>query len=768
MTAFAVCITLLLGQVQISVWGNVRDAVTGTPVVGAAVEVLDDGLVSLTDSAGSYALEGITAGARHLKISGFGYQSRTLHVFVPAEGAIRLDIALEPEPIPVNAIEVSSRSRSRGSESEVGAQLDERIGSRTVTQSAVRSHPGLAEPDFFEALAGGGVVLDPENPSGLHVNGGSSDQNLFVLDGIPVYSPFHTVGPFSALNPDAISRIELHTAVTPSTWDGALSAVVDARTVSPSTELYRFRGAVTATGARLTVDGPLPFDAGVLLSGRWGQPGFLAPAGEDTYVRGSISDGLVKLEVPTGGGRLDVLAFSSATTVRTSSAATSDGDEAAPEPVPTTGRRNLFAWESGSLGLSWSKAVGKRAAIDARVWRAQLDVDSDWWARDGLLTMSSGRTTYGARLMLVADGQASSSRLGVSAELERIAYTVLPADTSAELEEPLLRTGTAPQIFAAFAEHKRTLFAGIQVLLGLRGSLMQDGHPRLAPRVSLQWLASPSLSVNAGYARSHQWVHSLRNPESLIDKIFSSNLPFAAKDGNAPIAKSDLFSLGAEARTVFGLRVSVTGYLRSSDGLVLVAPATGQPFAVDGLSLGSARAWGGSIGAELIRARYRARLDYGFGAVTYAVGDEAYRPSFAVSHLLAASIGFHPTPTLLLRSAVRADFGRPTTLVEGPFEWEACSILEGGCEAAGSPQNIAGALGGDRLPAYVRFDIGVRKHWHARLLGREGLVAGFMTVSNILGRRNSLAYTVDPVTGQLSAVPMRPFSPLTVGLEWGF
>jgi hypothetical protein len=297
---------------------------------------------------------------------------------------------------------------------------------------------------------------------------------------------------------------------------------------------------------------------------------------------------------------------------------------------------------------------------------------------------------------------------------------------------------------------------------------MGDSHPQLAPRVSLRWPVSSFLSVSAGYARSHQWVHSLRNPESLIDNIFSSNLPFAAAGGAAPIAKSELFSVAAEARAGLGLRATVTGYLRSSDGLVLVAPTTGQPFAVDNLSLGSARAWGGNIAVELSRARYRALLDYGFSSVSYAVEGEAYRPSFAVSHFLAASIGYYPSATLLVRSALRADFGRPTTLVEGPFEWEACSILEGGCEAAGSPQKAAGPLGGDRLPAYVRLDIGIRKHWHSRLLGSEGQVAVFATLSNILGRRNSLAYTVDPLSGELSELPMRPFSPLTVGLEWSF
>jgi len=216
------------------------------------------------------------------------------------------------------------------------------------------------------------------------------------------------------------------------------------------------------------------------------------------------------------------------------------------------------------------------------------------------------------------------------------------------------------------------------------------------------------------------------------------------------------------------VRAGLEGYARVLEGLVLVAPATGQPFAVDSFSIGRAQAWGGAINVELIGARYRAVLDYGFGAVTYDVGSGTYRPGFAVSHSLAASLGYQASATLAVRSALRVDLGRPTTLVKGPFEWEACSIIEGGCEAQGSPQEVAGPLSGTRLPPYVRFDIGVRKHWHWRLLGRDVLLTGFATLSNVLNRGNLFGYTVDPETGELSKLPSRPFSPLTVGLEWSF
>jgi len=54
------------------------------------------------------------------------------------------------------------------------------------------------------------------------------------------------------------------------------------------------------------------------------------------------------------------------------------------------------------------------------------------------------------------------------------------------------------------------------------------------------------------------------------------------------------------------------------------------------------------------------------------------------------------------------------------------------------------------------------------LFARDAEIAAFATLSNVFRRRNVLDYVADPDTGELSALPMRPFSPLTAGLEWRF
>jgi hypothetical protein len=109
--------------------------------------------------------------------------------------------------------------------------------------------------------------------------------------------------------------------------------------------------------------------------------------------------------------------------------------------------------------------------------------------------------------------------------------------------------------------------------------------------------------------------------------------------------------------------------------------------------------------------------------------------------------------------------GRRTTPLAGSLEWESCNLLDQGCEFGGSPDHQGEILGGTALPAYLRLDVGVRKHWHLR---RGALVALFGTVSNVAGRRNVLTWARDASSGERTPVEMRPVAPLVLGVEARF
>ncbi len=776
-TMTALCLVLALAQgPTASLHGTVRDSETGAAVEGATVELLDANLRSLTDERGGYLLERAPTGPRHLRVGGLGYKPVTLHVFVPAEGPIRVDVALLPEPIPLQPVEATvDFSRSAGAARDSDRDL-QRVGSKTVSYDAVRAHPGLAEPDFFEALAGGGVQMDPEAPNGLHVRGGAADHNLFTLDGIPIYSPYHGAGRFSAVGADAISRVQLHAGVPPVALGDALAGVVEIRTRRPDAERIGFRGALTPTGASLTADGPLGLGAGFLLSGSWGQPGFIAPKGEDSYLLGSFSNGLAKLERALAGGHLWILGFQSASrlgaaNLPTSSEGSEAGDATDVEPaavaVATT---NRFSWHSSSYGVGWKKPVADLALLDAQLWYADLVVSADWWAVGSPYGASNRRRTLGSRVRLTVDGESARSLFGWSLEQERMKYAVRPmgAEDTPRGTEALFSLRTEPMVFAAFVEHQRRLLRTIQLLLGVRASGVSGEPVRFAPRISLRWPMTPSFALSAGYARTHQWAQSLRNPESLIDNLLSPDLPIGVGAAGVPAARADQVTVALNTKPASGLHVELEGFSRRVAGLVLVAPSTGQPFAVGAFSIGVAEIRGIGLNAELEGARYRALASYGFSEVSHEAREREYRPGYASSHSLSTGVVYYPGAQFELRSFLRSELGRRTTLMEGPFGWEACSFLEGGCEAEGSPAQLLGPIGGSRLPAYVRVDIGVRKHWHWRALGRDGVIGAFTTLSNVFRRKNVLGYVSDPDSGEVSPLPMRPLSLLTAGLDWRF
>ncbi|HEU5040449.1 MAG TPA: hypothetical protein VFT84_06500, partial [Gemmatimonadales bacterium] len=338
------------------------------------------------------------------------------------------------------------------------------------------------------------------------------------------------------------------------------------------------------------------------------------------------------------------------------------------------------------------------------------------------------------------------------------AYAV--RDTSAALLELDARTVGAE----LFADHERGLGSGVALDLGASAG-GGAGDVYLLPRVRLAWRPAERWTVSAGWARFRQTEQSLRNPESLLGQIVPADLFIGSAASGVPEARADQLVGAADFQATSGLRVSAQVYERYSRGLLLVAPGAGDPFATAGFSSGSGTARGLALTASVRGARIGATASYGLQQVRLRDGDSSYVPTHATTHLLDAGVIAFPTPTLSIRLGAVAAAGRRTSATVGGLEWEACNLLDRGCELSGSPVTT-GRPGGRRLPGYLRLDLGVRQHWHLRLGGRDASVAVFGTVTNVLGRRNILTYTADPVTGAASPVDMRPRAPLVVGLDW--
>lgn len=741
-------VVMAVQAAQATVTGTVRDEGTGSPLAGALVVLTDLGRSAVTDPAGRYRLDQVPAGPQHLAFRYIGHAQRALHALVPPDGQLQINVSLRAEPVHLGTIEVRTPLALRGLEHDHGTPFPDRRSSIL----AVRNHPLLAEPDVLQALGGGSVVLRPESPSGVHVRGGASDQTAYQLDGIPVFSPYHAAGLFSAWNPDALSEVALFSVTPAPEGPAALGGTVSAATRTPGSRL-RAEGSVGTTQARMTVDGPLgQGGAGYLLSFRTGFPGTPFPDADASYLGAESGDRLAKVEVPAFGGRVRLLAYDSENEI--DAAAHIAGEDAGPT-------RHTFAWNSASFGLEWRRSLG---AITTRMvgWHATMDASSRWAAtRGGVL----GAERRDLGMLVTAERQDGdvTTLAGIRIERSRTEVAVQPASG---VGRPWVLRATTP-VVAGFARQQRPLSDRWDLTLAASVTAA-DRRVHLGPQALVRWRLDPRLALTAGYARHHQFAQSLRNSESVVGNVFPADLFIGAGAPGVPTARSDQAHLAAELHPAAGLRIGVEAYRRVSSGLLLVAPREGGPFTTDGFVVGSGTAAGLALDASLSSARFGALASYGLQRVRLTYPGADYVPEYGMRHLLEAGVIAFPTVTTSVRIGATGALGRRTTAVLGDFEWEACNLLDRGCEFGGSPDHSGAPLGDAVLPGYFRIDLGVRKHWHLEIAGRDAMVAVFGTLTNLLNRRNLLTYARDPATGERIPITMRPLAPLLIGIDWRF
>ncbi len=701
----------------------------------------------VSDSLGRYAFVDVPPGPQHLTIQRIGYAPRTLHALVPGEGRLQINIAVHPVPIQLTTIVVRSTVAVRGVESGDSTSLPE----RGISMAAVRNDPLLAEPDGLLGLGGGEVVASPETPSGVHVRGGASDQTQYLLDGIPVFSPYHAAGTFSAWNPDALERLQVSSASPSPDFPDALSGTVSAVTRAPGS-VTRMQGGMSTTQARMALDGPLGRSgAGYLLSFRTGFPAVLAPRHEASYLKGDTHDLIAKVAATALGGSLRFLLYDAGNSiVSTAAARGTDG-----RPL-----RNSFTWSSRSLGAQWALRTGT-AVVRLQTWTASSDAEAIWIV--GVpLGMTGERHDEGVLAVVEQSGAGSSTNAGLRIERSHTNYRVAPGDSGG----PTLDLRGRTPVATIFLQHEGSLGSRLATHVALSAA-SAAGALHLNLQTQVRWQLSDVLELSGTYARSHQFSQSLRNSESVVGNIFPADLYVGAGAYGVPVARNDRGVLAADYRPLPGLRLGAQGYLSHSTGLLLVAPQTDQPFATDGFATGSGTAPGFSLDAALSGARYGLLARYGWQRVRVKHADSSYTPGYGTNQLLELGGIVFPTATSSVRLGLTGGLGRHATGITGAFEWEACNLLDRGCEFSGDPQTT-GAIGAVRLPAYLRLDLSVRKHWHLNLGGRDVTLAFFGTMTNLLGRHNVLTIATDPVTGRRTAIEMRPRAPLVIGLDWRF
>ena len=739
----------------------------GAPIAAADVRLrsLPDSSVvrtAVTDSRGHALLPGVAPGRYALTIERLGYNGATRALEVAAGGPVRIDVELAENAVDLPRVLVEAERRR--------TQFDENVGATTaeLTQRDLKLLPAFGEADVMRAIEVlPGVVSTSDFSSAFNVRGGAADQNLILLDGLPVYNPFHLGGLFSIFNGDMVARAELLAGGFPARYGGRVSSVLNIDT-DPGGAGLDVQGGVSLLATRVAIGADVPdtwLDGVGMRAGR-----------ARLSLRRSYFDQLLKpfFDFPyhltdiqlfgeawtQAGGRVTVTGYTGRDVL----------DLAGVEDFPLKIRWN---WGNDVAGAAWMTPIGGGRILDVRAGHSRFTT--------ALRFPDFGDTEFDSRI----DHSLLRAELNVPIMRGEVAGGV-----GVERVEYANRAASGGTVFREGAEHGWQLsgFAQTrlergrwQTELGLRLDSWLPGTSDaihvIAPRLALRrFVRGRDIAVKLAAGRYTQIAQSLRDEDLPLGIDI-----WVLAGSRAPHVVSDQLQLGVEGFAHPAWYGAIETFYRWFDGVATNNTADDPNRNDDDLIRGTGASYGVDMHVRRERGSFRPML-----AVSWL---KAWRdfPDILSGEEPPQTIRYAPVfdrrldIDLVVQARLPRGFelgvrwnygtGLPYTRPLGSYAYYDYSIRKREREVGvGSSDDfdtavVLGRRNAERYPAYNRLDVGLRRTYPKSW----GTMTPYLDVLNVMNRRNVLFYfyqydETPPTRAGLSMFPLLP----TLGLEVRF
>ena len=508
-----------------TVSGYVTDASAEETMIGSTLYDSTSGSGTVTNAYGFYSLT-LPKGTVNITASYVGYTSQKHNFTLSRDTVINFALHTHSELDEVTI---------------VGNRLD--LGVRGSQMSAVdipiaqiKAVPAMfGETDVLKVLQLlPGVQSGTEGSAGLYVRGGSPDENLMLIDGVPVYNVNHMFGFFSAFNADAIKNVTLYKGSFPAHYAGRLSSVVDVRMKEGDMHHYHGNIHVGAVSSKISLEGPLwKGKTSFNISARRTYSDLITNAAL-WYMANIEND---NTNYSAGYYFYDLNAkvnhkFSDRDRLYISYYSGDDEMYFSFKEKDTKDYMNTakLSWKWGNIvtAVRWNHVINPKMFLDVSTnytqYRHRLGMGFD--ERDKILDES-----YLAELMMnsgIYDKTAKAElhynptpkhdmRMGMSYTHHTFRPDVMTMTEEINKEENKTKIGN-PDILAhetqLYVEDNATIADAVKVNAGLNYASFTVGkkfYYALEPRLSARMLLTHNLSFKAGYAYMTQYVHLLSN-----------------------------------------------------------------------------------------------------------------------------------------------------------------------------------------------------------------------------------------------------------------
>ncbi|WP_350285654.1 carboxypeptidase-like regulatory domain-containing protein [uncultured Croceitalea sp.] len=756
--------------------GIVSNIDTKEPIPDLTI-ILEDGASGVVTKENGYFDVQLKSGLNILEFRALGIENVKKRVFMYNDGNLNIELAESFNQL--EEVVLSGELNRNVEESLTGAEEIDVEESKNIPLV-------LGERDVLKvATSLPGISTAGEGSAGFNVRGGESDQNLILFDEAVIYNPQHFFGLFSALNPFAISQLDIFKGSIPAEYGGRVSSVFDIKTKNANANKFSGEASIGPVTSNLLLEVPVVKDkSSFMIGGRAAYANWILRSLNEESLnnsQASFYDVIANYNHKINdNNNVKVTAYYS----KDDFSITSD---------------SVYLYNNRLLSLKWDHKFNKKntgslilsnSAYDFNIEfdkGSEADFDLGYSVNETGLKLKMNylhspkqKFNYGIESKLYSvepgsidpiGGASIVNPLDIPTErgLESAAFISSNIDITDKLS---LDAGVRYSFFAALGESEQRAFAEgaprnegtvIDTLSFDKNEVIETyGGPEF--RISARYLLSNDFSLKASYNNTIQYIHRLSNNTTVspIDTWKLSDLNIEPQRGRQ-------YSLGLYKNfNTNTYEVSLEGFYKTTEN-TLDFKTGAQLLLNENIETEVLQGEGKSYGVEFLIRKNNGRLN-GWLGYTYSrsllsfdsqfseerINNGDFFPSnFDKPHDISLVANYKFTKRFSLSTNFVYQTGRPVTVPVGNFNFNNSEF------AVFSDRNSF------RIPDFYRLDLGFNIEGNHKI---KKLAHSFWTISiyNVLGRNNPFSVFFVTENGQVEALKASIFSVPVPAITYNF
>ncbi len=635
----------LFAQVRtMTITGSVADSASGERIPYGSVMVVGTSIGTVADINGYFILPNLELQRLTVRASAVGYTPKEVSVEYRGRQTANVNFVLAGSPRTMPNVEIFGRAL-KGAAGMAGTTV--------IASTQLKNSVGIFRNDVVQYVTQlPGVVTVSGVSSQYYVRGGGPDENLVLVDGMPIYNLSHAFGLFSFVDPMIVEIATFSVGGFQAEYGGRLSSVLDIQTIDGDKNKYKAKGTVDLLSSDILLTGPLFSKATSSFVAFYRRPLF-QNALQKFYSLGLPFDyydgfGKATMDFP-GDAHISAEFLTSSDQIIQQSPLQPDFKWSNRSGAVSGGflAGDQFDFK---FSLSYSAYHAEQLPKMSRTLGYQLDDISNLSLRGDVVSYTSTRDQLD---------------VGLDFSFPNYNYTFSNKYGSAINETT---TEVEPQVWAKYSfrpDGRFSFQAGLradlqrtfQQLLGAQGGNFAE------PRLTLSYKISDPVTVYANFGIYHQRLMDL-NDENLVFTPFDVLAPVSDSSGDE---ESSQYILGCKVEPSNLASIKVEVYYKDLNHLVAVNLNKVYDWESDFI-FGSGRAYGVDVSF-----RYDAGptlyflAGYSYGNTTRTFQGMNYYPRYDLRNQVNLSSGFEPVSNLWIPGRLKLASGLPYTPIEGYF-----------------------------------------------------------------------------------------------------